>query len=36
VNPNNNKVLEITSARDAEGQALVMGNKNGNNAKNAH
>jgi hypothetical protein len=36
VNPNNNKVLEVTSRKDEEGVALIMSNRNGNKANNAN
>jgi hypothetical protein len=36
VNPTNNKVLEVTSSKDEEGQAIIVNNKNGNTANNAN
>jgi hypothetical protein len=35
-NPTNNKVLEVTSSKDDEGSALIVNNRNGNNANNAN
>jgi len=36
VNPTNDKVLEVDYARDNEGQKVMVNNRNGDNAKNAH
>jgi hypothetical protein len=36
VNPTNNKVLEVTSSKDDEGTAVIVNNRNGNNANNAN
>jgi hypothetical protein len=36
VNPTNNKVLDVVSSKDEEGQTVIVNNKNGNNANNAN
>jgi hypothetical protein len=36
VNPSNNKVLEVQSSKDEEGQALIVNNRNGNKNNNAN
>jgi hypothetical protein len=36
VNPTNNKVLDVQSSKDDEGQAVIVNNKNGNNKNNAN
>jgi len=36
VNPTNNKVLEVTSSKDEEGQLVQVGNRNGNKTTNVN
>jgi hypothetical protein len=36
VNPTNNKVLDVQYAKDDEGQAVIVNNRNGNNSNNAN
>jgi hypothetical protein len=36
MNPTNDKVLDVTSSKDDEGQAVIMMNRNGNKANNAN